>query len=659
MSKLYDIMEKRVPIFVGGEEAKFAKVNFAVYKLCQALRERDAARHTAFGAWITVDMECEIVAHVIGMVDAYQKEAQVSGYEQVPCVNGRAGWNQDRAKLGFVYEKLAQQAIVKAILDPTARTVTSSGYAPNLIDYPINGSPLRRFSKIFKHLTGLKIPDDVAGKFGDMIGKALKHMDGELEITTEIARWKAGDFGDPGSCFWQGRKEAQITMRNNGFVAVKVYKEGQPHARCWGKPDFPETGLMTLFNAYSKSAPKLELDQIAEIVASVCDETGNDKHGIHTVYISNNGDTTGVLYTNGEKGRVVVLSGTHDINRIQRGVVDFRAKVYRGNAYICNMCGWCDETQKMQRVGSVTVCTKCAVDTWKCSSCNRANFSSTAKVEIDGLTLCGNCADRLYPACRLCEQRHATKDYVHEISGSKQTLIGGKIICKACLEFGLASGNIVLCTRAHPRSKESGHYVFMENAIVVRYRNCAGGKLVVCNECASTELRNGGLLYCPTCKDVYKPHRSKGVKIYDTNLVTTRRTVSGYNVSVSFSRTSVFSSVNFTNGLSHVGEFFVAQCADDEAHARNVPTCNCAICDKEFVAQFDGKPVEREHILCRECSRSVNWGWAEKEVDDKVIIFLVLRSLRGKVYFVVTKTESGLPVAVKTNDIEAIGGLHV
>lgn len=94
---------------------------------------------------------------------------------------------------------------------------------------------------------------------------------GEIDWTNFL--WKPGQFGDKGSCFFSDRAIARYYMKNNpNFGAFKLFKklDGPPdnltkqeakieiqndtyyvgYGRAWVIKNFPEKGMITLFNPY-------------------------------------------------------------------------------------------------------------------------------------------------------------------------------------------------------------------------------------------------------------------------------------------------------------------------------------------------------------------------------------------------------------------------
>lgn len=68
-----------------------------------------------------------------------------------------------------------------------------------------------------------------------------------FDITNKLD-WKAGDFQDDGSCFWNGRKHHRTALKKHGCRAVRFYKGSSGIGRAWAWP-YKKTDLV-LFNAY-------------------------------------------------------------------------------------------------------------------------------------------------------------------------------------------------------------------------------------------------------------------------------------------------------------------------------------------------------------------------------------------------------------------------
>jgi len=99
----------------------------------------------------------------------------------------------------------------------------------NLISWrPITtkgGSFTNRLKKHIKQHWDLNLPSELLHKIGNIVGlNNLSQEEYYFDIVKDF-NWKAGDFGDRGSCFWQNRGDIRTAMAKEGnFYAIRFYR---------------------------------------------------------------------------------------------------------------------------------------------------------------------------------------------------------------------------------------------------------------------------------------------------------------------------------------------------------------------------------------------------------------------------------------------------
>lgn len=291
--------------------------------------------------------------------------------------------------------------------------------------------------------------------------------------------WKAGDFGDSGSCYWGCRSKAKRMLTDNGGLALRFFSDNWEDGigRVWLWPT--NDGAAVLFNAYGDIMPGVRnsIDRAAALLSHV---TGS-KWG-KRISVDNNGSDTGTMWINNGAGHTV---GYHQHNHCDLCIDD--------DSYTCEDCGdhisgddafftdwgdgpyceycyqrmfaYCehclcdfarDEAEELTyryrgyTRWNVTVCPQCfnALGGAHCENCG-----DTVSTEYDDCTTthdgdvyCETCAERCLARCDRCEKYYLDDDciHVHCATGEKKTLCcdcdnAGYVVCERCGEISDAS----------------------------------------------------------------------------------------------------------------------------------------------------------------------------------------------------------------------------
>jgi len=185
------------------------------------------------------------------------------------------------------------------------------------------GTLVRRISKWFYEHKLTAVSPVGLSAVGNIVRKHIvKNQEYHIDFTNKFD-WRAGQFADSGSCFWDGREAIRGNMEKSGkFLAVRFFRE-EDHgtfikgvarvdtklSRFYAKDDrYTYTGIARawicqenithkgvtspvwiVFNGYG-----IATKQIATIVAAFHNQS------IKKIAITNNGSKHGGLYTNGD-----------------------------------------------------------------------------------------------------------------------------------------------------------------------------------------------------------------------------------------------------------------------------------------------------------------------------------------------------------------------
>lgn len=253
------------------------------------------------------------------------------------------------------------------------------------------GSWVKRLRKWYKQRTGRKLPDDVAGLIGDIVGNAMKGDEEYWYDVTDVFDWEAGDFGDKDSCFWGSNSKAKDIIASNGGLAIRCFESeaGRGIGRAWMAPI--DSDMFVLFNGYGKSAREFALLVSA---AMEFDST------YRKIELKNCGTSTSILYINNETGYLVGPSAAvaeHD------DCYDLQYSIRGKNGELIEFCVDCgvEVNEYSHRVNGEVWCENCFYDNFTvCEHCQEA-VPLNDVYHVEGGRYCENCASDAR-CCRRC-----------------------------------------------------------------------------------------------------------------------------------------------------------------------------------------------------------------------------------------------------------------
>lgn len=134
---------------------------------------------------------------------------------------------------------------------------------------------------------------------------------------TQDFDWNAGDFGDEGSCFFNGRRHARNRIKSANGFAIRFYHPDSGHGigRAWGFWDKPEfKGRLLIFNVYGASVTEYA-QRIKNIFLHFGITLGYDRP-----YVEFNGKSGGLIYQNSTN--ILFYNSATDTEYVQETTFD-------------------------------------------------------------------------------------------------------------------------------------------------------------------------------------------------------------------------------------------------------------------------------------------------------------------------------------------------
>lgn len=209
------------------------------------------------------------------------------------------------------------------------------------------GKMTTRIQKYVKDNYGVKLPQKVISGIGNYLADEAPTGSTEYDITSRF-NWRAGDFGDHGSCFFGSRTNVLRMLEEEGGLALRFWKGDRGIGRAWmlNSSEGP-----VVFNAYGPSLVQTQarLKLIAPDVPSCM------------VNLTTNGEWDGEFYINCGIG---LLMGV-DCRDFEMSV-DFGldGEEYNDDVVDCRECGYSYDEYDMYWVidqygDNVQVCHGC------------------------------------------------------------------------------------------------------------------------------------------------------------------------------------------------------------------------------------------------------------------------------------------------------------
>lgn len=176
-----------------------------------------------------------------------------------------------------------------------------------------NGKPSSvRFTKGFetwlRETYQYKMTDENKLWLGNMLN-ASKAAPCWFKLVNQF-NWIAGDFGDKGSCFWDGRENAKNVLQHNGGLAIQIFNEDKVTGlgRAWIIPHHKQhSDIVMLFNGYGGYGG---LEEISHILCDFLVQETRQHLQLNRVSLKVNGDTSGLVYINSGAGRAIAKAET-------------------------------------------------------------------------------------------------------------------------------------------------------------------------------------------------------------------------------------------------------------------------------------------------------------------------------------------------------------
>ncbi len=248
----------------------------------------------------------------------------------------------------------------------------------------------KRVARYYHRTYALRCPNVFVTELGNL---ARQHSDGGQTYVFEFVNridWQAGDFGDPGSCYWGENAGARLMLEANGGLAIRFYSGTGRYgfARAWlvGIDD----RLWVIFNGYGMTT--LHIARIFSLFVGF---------PYKWIRLSNYDGNT--LYINGSYGYLI---GAWDvIEGIDRH--EFEWDDIIGEA--CYSCGRIlDEYEGYNGADDRSYCEDCHYRLFtRCDYCSETFWRDTHDVEYlehVGMDVCEHCRENHFAQCPRCEE---------------------------------------------------------------------------------------------------------------------------------------------------------------------------------------------------------------------------------------------------------------
>jgi hypothetical protein len=265
------------------------------------------------------------------------------------------------------------------------------------------GTITKRISKWVYNLFGIKLDSATISAIGNIANDYTEKTAISYIDFTDSFDWRAGEYGDSGSCFWGSNSGAKECLEQNGAHAIRFYDSefDKGIGRAWIAPYCDgEFRAYVVFNAYGKPGCH---NSIGRLLSQLWGCT------YKRVGLSNENETSGLVYINSGKGTLVYCAAdseyADDITSID---LDFDTCSYSGTP--CCHCGdHCDDDNSCCTPNGETCCEGCYCDRYgHCARCEETCCNDDLAECADGDYVCEDCRNRLYTQCNDCNSWHRT-----------------------------------------------------------------------------------------------------------------------------------------------------------------------------------------------------------------------------------------------------------
>jgi len=240
---------------------------------------------------------------------------------------------------------------------------------------------------------GIKAAPEIVSEIGNIASRHVAQQSTYHVDFTQTIDWRAGQFGDGGSCYWGTNAGARDMLAENGAYAIRFYDDDERGiGRAWLAP-YGNSWIM--FNSYG-----LDLFTVARVMSHAFGWT------YQRIRLENQGTATGVLYINSGRG-IAIGPGIDDV--CDNDCVDLE---WQETGERCENCGCdCTDDYDMSPNGE-RLCCDCFSEAYSsCGYCGEACCHEDIH-NCDDDWYCESCAERKgFSACHSCAEWSQT---VHE-----------------------------------------------------------------------------------------------------------------------------------------------------------------------------------------------------------------------------------------------------
>jgi len=169
------------------------------------------------------------------------------------------------------------------------------------------GKWTKRFTRLYRKITGEKFPDQLRwwlSKLGKQFRESCELHD-KYELRFDVyMRWRPGEFGDGGSCFWgEERKSIRKMFQEKNVYPLMVYRvdeDGGATPESRSLVALYRDNQVVVFNAYSRY--NRDLEGLAFLLAEALGAQA------YPIRVRNLGKTSGFLHLNNDGDAYVVGS---------------------------------------------------------------------------------------------------------------------------------------------------------------------------------------------------------------------------------------------------------------------------------------------------------------------------------------------------------------
>lgn len=275
------------------------------------------------------------------------------------------------------------------------------------------GTLPKRIGKFYYQEHATKLTPDQLTTVGNLGSQHSTRDETYLFDFVDQIDWKAGDFGDSGSCFWTCHASAKDMILLNGGGAVRFFDSAGGIARAW---IVPWAGCLLVFNGYG-----METLPIARILAAHFDHAYYQKVKLH-----NNGAIDGALWINGGTG--YLIGPQFAVTTVDAIDLEWEEP----EQYTCEHCGdQIDEDDHYHSPAGDDYCESCYGDRVSyCGACDEGAWRDDITIDPDGNAICDDCYSALVRCCEHCQSD------VWESDAKKDP--AGNTICNSCYDDKVA-----------------------------------------------------------------------------------------------------------------------------------------------------------------------------------------------------------------------------